>query len=380
MSTKLAPAHPGVNLPPGYRIAFALALAVGLWPAGAVAAGFVREDLRIAMPAAGPRGLEALLVRADEPGRHPLVLINHGSPRDPSERPEMTPLAFLPQAIEFARRGWAAAIVMRRGFGDSGGGFAEGSGPCQDPNYLHSASEAAADLNAAIGFLAKRSDIDAARILSVGVSAGGFATVALTAEPPAGLVAGVSFAGGRGSDKPDSVCRDDKLIAAFGAFGKRSRLPMLWVYAENDHFFGPALAQKFREAFTGAGGKVAFVKAAPFGDDGHHLFSTAGTPQWAPMVDDFLKAQNLVLRSSPLPPPQPPNIPIPRQLSANGRKAFEEFLTGAPHKAFAMSPTGAYGRRFGRRTIEAAKSGALANCPRTPNDCRVIVVDDTAVP
>jgi hypothetical protein len=155
---------------------------------------------------------------------------------------------------------------------------------------------------------------------------------------------------------------------------------MLWVYAENDHFFGPALAQRFRDAFVGAGGKVTFVKAPAFGADGHHLFSSAGIPVWAPLVDDFLKAQNLVLRPSLPPPPPLPNIPVPPQLSANGRKAFEEFLAGPPHKAFAMSPTGAYGRRFGVSTIEAAKSGALANCPATAGVCRVIVVDDTALP
>jgi dienelactone hydrolase len=365
---------------PGSRIAFAFVLSLGQWLGAAVAADFVREDMRIAMPAAGPRGLEALLVRADEPGRHPLVLINHGSPRAASERPEMTPRGLLPEAIEFARRGWAAAVVMRRGYGDSGGGFAEDRGSCQDPNYLRAASAAAADLNAAIGFLAKRPDIDATRILSVGVSAGGFATVALTADPPPGLLAGVSFAGGRGSDQPDSVCGEDKLVGAFAALGKRSRLPMLWVYAENDHFFGPALAQRFRDAFVGAGGKVTFVKAPPFGTDGHGLFSLTGIPLWAPMVDDFLKARNLVLRPNLLPLPPLPNIPVPRQLLADGRKAFEEFLAGPQHKAFAMSPTGAWGRHFGVRTIEAAKASALANCPATAGACRVIVVDDTPVP
>ncbi|HEY4404942.1 MAG TPA: hypothetical protein VGN55_09825 [Xanthobacteraceae bacterium] len=125
---------------------------------------------------------------------------------------------------------------------------------------------------------------------------------------------------------------------------------------------------------------MTFVKAPAFGADGHHLFSSAGIPVWAPLVDDFLKAQNLVLRPSLPPPPPLPNIPVPPQLSANGRKAFEEFLAGPPHKAFAMSPTGAYGRRFGVSTIEAAKSGALANCPATAGVCRVIVVDDTALP
>jgi dienelactone hydrolase len=365
---------------PVCRIAAAIVLATLQLPAGAAAADFIREELRIAMPTAGPRGLEALLVRADEPGRHPLVLINHGSPRAASDRPEMTPLALIPEATEFARRGWAAAIVMRRGFGDSGGGFAEDRGSCQDPNYLRAASAAAADLKAAIAVLAKRPDIDAFRILSVGVSAGGFATVALTAEPPPGLLAGVSFAGGRGSDKPDEVCHDDRMVAAFGALGKQSRLPSLWVYADNDHFFGPALAERFRDAFASAGGNVTFVKAPPFGIDGHGLFSRSGIPIWAPLVDDFLKAQNLVLRADLLPAPKLPNIPIPRQLSASGRQAFADFLAGAPHKAFAMSPAGAYGRRFGRRTIEEAKSGALANCPASPNACRIIVIDDLIVP
>jgi hypothetical protein len=44
---------------PFCRIAWALVLTLGQWPTTAVAAGFIRENLRIAMPAAGPRGLEA---------------------------------------------------------------------------------------------------------------------------------------------------------------------------------------------------------------------------------------------------------------------------------------------------------------------------------
>jgi dienelactone hydrolase len=180
---------------------------------------FVREMLRIPAPGAGARGLEAMLVRPAEAGRYPLVLINHGSPRSAADRPNMTPLASLPQAFEFARRGWAAAAVMRRGFGDSGGGFAENSGPCHSPNYIAAGNTAAVDLRAAIAHLAKRPDIDASRIISVGQSAGGFATVALTADPPAGLVAGVNFAGGRGSPKDGEVCTQDRLVAAFGSFG-----------------------------------------------------------------------------------------------------------------------------------------------------------------
>jgi dienelactone hydrolase len=317
-----------------------------------------------------------MLVRANEPGRHPLVLIKHGTPGDASERAEMTPFQFFLPAIEFVQRGWTAAIVMRRGYGDSGGGYAESRGPCSDPDYVRVASESAADLSATVESLAKRPDIEASRILSVGQSSGGLATVALTAEPPPGLVAAISFAGGRGSDQPDSVCREDKLIAVFGELGKRSRVPMLWVYSENDHSFGPALAEKFREAFTTAGGKVTLMIAPPFGTDGHTLFSSV--PQWAPWVDGFLTAQNLVQRSTLLPPPAPPSILPPQQLSSSGRNAFTQFLASAPHKAFALSASGVFGWVDARRTIEAAKAVALGDCRSA--DCLIIVVDDTPLP
>jgi hypothetical protein len=168
------------------------------------------------------------------------------------------------------------------------------------------------------------------------------------------------------------------LISAFGEFGQRSRLPMLWVYAQNDHFFGPALAEKLRDAFVRGGGKVTFVQAPPFGTDGHGLFSSGGIPEWTPLVDDFLKVQNLVVRSDLLPPPTPPKIPPPPHLSANGNKAFTDFLIGGPHKAFAVAPTGSFGWTSGRRTVDAAKTSAINACPEK-RDCRVVFVDDAPV-
>jgi hypothetical protein len=69
-------------------------------------------------------------------------------------------------------------------------------------------------------------------------------SVALTAQAPSGLVAAISFAGGRGSRDDDDVCNPDGLVQAFATFGKTSRVPMLWVYATNDLFFGPDLARR----------------------------------------------------------------------------------------------------------------------------------------
>jgi len=254
----------------------------------------VEQQLRIPAPGAGKKGLQALMVRPADAGPHPLALVNHGAPRRGSDRSGMSPRDMLPQAQEFARRGWTTVIVMRRGYGSSGGGFSEDARACdRDPNFYQSGVESANDLRAAIDYLAKLPEVDPTRVISVGRSAGGFATVALTANPPHGLVAAISFAGGRGSPSPDIVCHPNDLVAAFAQFGKTSRVPMLWVYAQNDHFFSPQIAEALYRAFTSAGGKAQLVKAGPFGDDGHHLFSQVGIPIWTPLVDGFLQAQGL---------------------------------------------------------------------------------------
>jgi len=343
------------------------------------AGGFVEEEFRIPF-SSGSGSFEALLVRPDAPGRYPLVLINHGSPRSAADRPNMTPLSMLPQAIEFARRGWAAAVVLRRGYGGSGGGWAEDYGACNNPNYLAAATNAAADLKIAATYLARRPDVDASRMISAGVSAGGFATVALTVDPPPGLVAAINFAGGRGSLEDGQVCGQDRLIDAYRAMGKRSRTPMLWVYAENDHFFGPQLAEQLRQAFTGAGGNVEFIRAAAFGNDGHALFSRAGIPVWSAYVDAFLKEQNLMLRATSLPPPAVPAVAAPSQLSADGRKAFQDYLASPPHKAFALSRDGAFGWRSGMRAPQAARAAALQVCQQHGKACGAGFIDDAPVP
>jgi dienelactone hydrolase len=358
------------------NIALAAALLISS-AAPSAADPFIQQPFRVLL--GGDLGtLEALLVRPSEPGRYPLALLAHGSPRAPSDRSNMTPLAMVPEALEFARRGWAAVIVMRRGYGNSDGGWAETFGDCGNPNYAAAGTVSAADLKTTLEFLSHRPDIDGTHMIAVGVSAGGFATVALTADPPPGLVAAISFAGGRGSQASDQVCRPDRLIEAFRSFGKRSRVPMLWVYAANDHFFGPALAQQLADAFKSGGGNVDFVAAPAFGDDGHGLFSATGIPIWSGYVDAFLKAQSLVMRDPPMPLP-PPAIAAPPTFSANARKAFEAYLISGPHKAFATSLDGHFGWKTGSRTTETARAGALKFCEQSGAHCDVLFVDDAAV-
>lgn len=362
-----------------FRLAF-IAMLTALFIAPATAQDYIRETLRVPRDGTNGKGLETLFIRPAEAGRYPLVIISHGSPRKAEERPTMTPAGFYIHALEFARRGFAVAIVMRRGYGDSGSDLAERSGPCNNPDYIRSGHAGAADIKAAIGALGKRSDVDPTRVIAVGQSAGGLASVALAADPPPGLVAVINFAGGRGSRADFDVCKEERLIAAFGAFGKTSRLPMLWVYTANDHFFEPKLAAQFHHAFTSAGGKVEFIPAPAFGKDGHSLFSISGIPRWTPYVDKFLADNNLTQRAAPAPLPSLPALTPPSQLSARGRESFDRYRLALGSKAFAVSSDGYFGWQSGRRSLEDARRGALKLCEDEKRKCAIIFIDDAPAP
>jgi dienelactone hydrolase len=340
----------------------------------AQADGFYREDLRIPMAEAGPNGLEALLVRPSGPQRYPLALISHGTPRDQTARPAMSPYRMYRQAIEIARRGFAVLVVMRRGYGVSGGPYSESNGPCDDRDYLRAARTSAADLRAAIEATKKRTDVSADGMIAVGVSSGGFASIALAATAPRGLAAAISFAGGRGSRADDDVCDEDALVEAFAPLGRTSRIPTLWIYAANDKFFGPDLARRMYAAFTGAGGRAQLINAPAFGDDGHTLFSDA-IAWWTPVVDRFLREQGLGVREV-LAPPQPAVLPPPPWIGAKGRSAFADYLAGSPHRAFAASPGGSFSWRGGQRSAGAAQEAALVGCTKFAADCSIYAVDD----
>ena len=221
------------------RATMLAALIVGVALQPAAAEPFYREDLRIPMEAAGPRGLEAMLLRPSGTRRYPLAVISHGTPREGSARAPMSPYGSYRQALEFARRGFAALVLMRRGYGDSGGQYAESSGPCGQREYLRAAWQSASDLRAAIEAMSSRTDVSTNGMIAVGVSAGGFASLALSADPPPGLAAAINFAGGRGSRADNDVCDEDALVRAFATLGRTSRIPTLWIYAQNDKFFGP---------------------------------------------------------------------------------------------------------------------------------------------
>lgn len=254
----------------------------------------LEEETTIA--AEGGATLAARIIRPPGQGPFPLVVLNHGSPRDEADRPKMSPSGLAAQARRFAAGGWVAALALRRGYGASTGGWAEGFGPCNEADYVKAGRASASDVASTVRHMTKLPYVDKQRVIAVGVSAGGFASIAFGALGLPGVAAVINFAGGRGSQKADTVCSKERLVEATKVFGRSAKVPTLWVYSDNDHFFGPQLAQEMLGAYKAAGGQAVFTKAPNFGEEGHYLFGKEeGIPVWKPLVNAFLGAQHLPL-------------------------------------------------------------------------------------
>jgi hypothetical protein len=232
-------------------------------------------------------------------------------------------------------------------------------------------------MNAAIAAMKKRKDVTTEGMIAVGQSSGGFATIALAARPPKGMVAAISFAGGLRLRR-DDPCNEPQLVDAFRTLGRSSRIPTLWIYSENDQLFSPEAAQKFQSPFVAAGGRAEFFGAPKYGTDGHSFFAFA-IPQWTPVVDKFLASAGI---SRPLlPPPSPISLEPPRDVIASGRAAFQSYLKSGPHRAFALSKTGGWAWYWGSRNQEDARKAALGRCEQDlpgagSKVCAIYAVDD----
>jgi dienelactone hydrolase len=216
-------------------------------------------------------------------GPFPLLVMSHGSPRSPSARARFGVNTLQAQASAYAKQGVAVAVPIRRGYGNNGG-WAEGYGRCENADYYSAGLASAADIKAAADIAKTQPGVDGSRVALMGVSAGGWGSVA--AASYGGFMGVVNFAGGRGSQGPNSVCNEDNLVKS--AASLVSSAPQLWVYSKNDLFFGPELAQRMHTSFNSAGGKAQFVAAPPYGSDGHAYFNAVGS--WQPTADRFLRS------------------------------------------------------------------------------------------
>lgn len=237
-----------------------------------------RETVEIDVTVLRPKGM----------GPFPIVVLSHGSPRLAEQRRADGRQRLTAQSEPFIAMGYAVIVPTRRGYGHSGGEWAEGYGPCSNPDYYGAGLETARDVRAAVDAVRAEPWADARKVILAGQSAGGFGSVAAASQPFDGLVAVINFAGGRGSIDADKVCAESHLVDAMARYGGAARVPELWLYSANDRFFGPSLARRMYDAFVRSGGKAEFVEAPATGLDGHSYFAHA-VDDWAPRVRRFLQ-------------------------------------------------------------------------------------------
>jgi dienelactone hydrolase len=322
--------------------------------------------------------LETTLFRPAGEGPFPLVVINHGKQLgDPALQERAR---FLAATREFVRRGYAVALPMHQGFSKSSGPYV--SAGC---NLTTNGELQAAWVDSALQWLRRQPYIDAGRIVVVGQSHGGLATLALGTRKPEGVRGLVNFAGGLKYDECDW---QNALVSAAESYGKRATLPSLWFYGDNDSHFPAPLWKEMHARYSGAGGRAQMVAFGRFGADAHLLFpSHAGVPVWVPQVEKFLQALDLPSRPtvSVSEPPRPRRTDfapladaaaVPHMEHA-GRDAYAAFLQKPAPRAFAVSSSGSWGwASEGDEPVALA----LAGCQQhTRKPCRLYAIDNDVV-
>lgn len=316
-------------------------------------------------------------------GPFPLVVISHGR-GDLDTRPRMQRPRFESAARYFVRKGFAVAVPLRLGYGELAAlGDPEDSMSCDNPRHEAAGMAAARQVVAVAQHLQNLPDIDRSKLVLVGQSAGGFATIAANSLRPAGLVAAVNFAGGHGGNprtRPGNPCQGQLITRAMSQWGTTTAAPMLWVYTENDRYFNPAHSKAWFDAWQQAGGKGEFVLMPGFGEDGHQLFAR-GADLWQPVLEAFLAKHGFGrpgLLSRPAASQFAPlaDTPAPSAAAPTAAAEYRKYLDSAPPKAWAARPGGG----FGWATGDDALSRALAFCQRRSGlACKLYAVDNDVV-
>jgi dienelactone hydrolase len=331
----------------------------------------------------GSYRLEALVVRpAKANGRLPIALITHGKNPTPVENQALRADLMRPQARDLAARGWLAVAVMRRGYGQSDGlpGISRGAPymSCENADLVRGFDIEADDLDGALTALRARPDADISRVIAIGQSLGGGTVLAYAARKPSGLLGVVNVSGGAWRTDGNRVCDHADLVAAMATFGSRTRVPSLWLYAENDSLFPPELVNRMRDAYAQAGGHADLRMFPPVVGDGHALFMEFGARiKWLRALDAFLQANQL------------PNANLARvdqvmsttKLAADARRVVEEYVSTPTPKLLVATTSGTKAYWVANpNDIQGARQRVLSTCrEKSGGECVVVMENNRLV-
>lgn len=246
------------------------------------------------------QAIKVTVFRDDQRDKAPYLILNHGRPATAAGFANMKRQRYSDNSRYFVSLGFVVLVPTRVGYGETGGPDVEYSGRCDSRNYAP-VYAAAADQTAAVLKAATHLPyVDQSRGIVVGQSFGGTTAITLSTTALPGLVGAVNFAGGGGgspTERPENPCSSYRLTSLFKDYGASARVPTLWLYSENDRYWGVDLPREWFTEFVKAGGNAKFVQLPPYKDDGHPIF-TGNRNAWQPAFEGFLRELGFQLRLS----------------------------------------------------------------------------------
>ncbi|MBL8387181.1 MAG: hypothetical protein JNK17_02995 [Hydrogenophaga sp.] len=329
------------------------------------------------------RQIPVTVYRPSGDGPFPLAVFNHGRqtkdfrPGQGRSRPEYL-------ARWLVRKGFVVMAPTRLGYADTFGSFdPEFGGDCNTRRLEPMHEAMASQVLATVAHARQLPYVDASRWIVLGQSAGGLASLATAARAPEGLVGVINLSGGIGGDPARMArkpCRPEQLAVYWEKLAGHADAPTLWLYWENDQFWGAEHPREWFRAWNRGGGHGEFHMYPPSGKEGH-FGATENRDRWIPQAEGFL--QNLGFRRSGLPPHPGPSgyaaindlnrVPMLSQAVKNDH--YRRYLQARPPKAFALSERGAMGWATG----DWAAAKALLTCERYGAPCRFYALDNDVV-
>jgi len=236
----------------------------------------------------GSNRLEMTMLLPGGSAPYPVVVFNHGDVEaDTTYARFKRRYVDMGVAREFLRLGWAVVFPARPGVGLSEGTYRMGFS-ADDADATYTAKVHAKGILPVFEALKDHPLLDTRRVVVSGQSAGGYAAMYLASLNLPGVIGAIDFSGGR-TDKTldrNAANTNSMMVRGFAEFGQTTKVPTLWVFAENDSRYTANTIRASHKAFVDAGGKATLSLSPPIEGDGHFIFQKPEL--WRAVLREYL--------------------------------------------------------------------------------------------
>jgi dienelactone hydrolase len=199
--------------------------------------------------------IKLTIIRDDAKVSSPFLILNHGRGATREINAARNIASFRTNARYFVSKGFTVFMPLRVGYGETSGPDVEFSGKCDARNFAPAYEAAVVQTIKVIEYAKALPYIVPASGIVVGQSFGGTTAIAIAAKSIAGVRAAINFAGGGGGrpqTDPEQPCSVERMTALFASYGATTKIPTLWLYSENDKYWGAAIPRTWLMPSSGA--------------------------------------------------------------------------------------------------------------------------------